>query len=102
MGGTGVGKSSLLKYIANVLLGNDIDHFDLDILNRPPSKGGAVGQTASPHLYEITSVSGLLVSVRVFKEVRMHNPFPRFVSSTRPGWAAFMISSETRSIGRVL
>ena len=55
MGGEDVKKSSLLKFIANVLLGNDIDHYDLDILN----KGGT---NTLPHLYEIMSVSGTLVS----------------------------------------
>lgn len=66
VGETSAEKSSLLKFIANVLLGNDIGHYDLDILDRLPNNGGAVGQTALPHHYEIMSVSGTLVSARIF------------------------------------
>ena len=102
VGGTGVIKSSFLKFIANVLLGNDIDHYDLDILNHLPNKGGAVGQIALPHLYEIMSVSGTLVSAIIFDEVRRHNLLTRFVSSTRLGWPAPTISSKTRPIRKVL
>jgi len=43
-----------LKLIANVLLGNDIEHYDLDIM----------GEIGGPHLYNITSVNGTLVSTR--------------------------------------
>jgi hypothetical protein len=87
VGGTAVGKSSLLKYIANVLLGNDIDHYDLDILDRSPNKGSAVGRTALPHLYEIRSVSGLLVSARVSNEMRRHNLLPKVRILDTPGLA---------------
>jgi len=83
VGETGVGKTSFLKFIANVLLGNDFDHYDIDILDRLPNKG-AVGQTASSRLYEITSVTGILVSCRVLNVVRRHDLFLRFVSSIRP------------------
>jgi hypothetical protein len=44
-----------LKLIANVLLGNDIEHYDFDI----------VGKTESPRLYEMRSVNGILVSAKV-------------------------------------
>ena len=60
VGETGVGKTSLLKFIANVLIGNDIDHYNLDILDCRP------GPTESSHLYEIMSVGGILVSSRFF------------------------------------
>ena len=66
VGRTGVKKSLLLTFIANVLLGNSIDHYNLDILDRPLDKGTALGQTALPHLYEIMSVSGTLVSAIIF------------------------------------
>ena len=102
MGGTGVARSSLLKFIANVLLGNDINHYNLDILERLPGEGDPVGQTALPHLYEIMSVGGTLVSTRFFNEVRMHNLLTRFVFSTRLGWTAFTISNKPRPIRRVL
>ena len=88
VGGTGVERSSLLKFIANVLLGNDVDHYDLDILNRPPNKGSAVGQTALPHLYEIMSVSGTLVSARVYNEVGRHNLLIKVRVLNTPGLAS--------------
>jgi Cdc6-like AAA superfamily ATPase len=68
VGETGVGKTSFLKFIANVLHGNDFDHYDLDILRRLPYKG-VVGQSTTM-IYEITSVSGISVSSRVFNSVR--------------------------------
>jgi len=43
-GETGVGKSSVFKLIANVLAGNDIDHHDLDILDRANEQGGSNNQ----------------------------------------------------------
>ena len=102
VGETGVGKSPLLKMIANVLLGNDIDHYDLDILNRPPKEQGAVGQTVSPHLYEITSVGGILVSSRVFNSVSRLDLFLSFVSSTHLDWPALAVLSKTKSTRKIL
>lgn len=49
VGETGGGKSSLLTFIANVLLGNDIDHYDLDILDQGPPAHRCM---EVPHLYE--------------------------------------------------
>jgi hypothetical protein len=57
------GKSSLLKLIANVLSGNDIEHYDLNI----------VGEAESPYLYEIRSTNGILVGANIFIEMRRHN-----------------------------
>jgi len=84
------GKSLLLKWIANVLRGNDIEHYDLDI----------VGEARSPHLYEISSVNGTLVSTRVFSEMRRHDRFVRFVSSTHLDSPTIL--SEMRPTKRVL
>ena len=95
VGETGVGKSSFLMFIANVLLGNDVHHYDRDILDHPYNGPGVVGQTASSHsshLYEITSVSGLLVSARVINTERRDKLFLRFVSSTRLGWDLALLS----------
>ena len=36
---TGLGKSSFLEFLANVLLGNDLYHYDRDILDHPPCRG---------------------------------------------------------------
>jgi predicted GTPase len=58
VGETGVGKSSVLEFIANVLLGNDIDHYDFDILDHTDNHS----QTNSARLYEFTSKNGIVVS----------------------------------------
>jgi hypothetical protein len=57
-----------LEYIANVLHGNDIDHFDFNILDRTNEQGGSdnQSQTNSARLYEFTSKNGIVVSAGVF------------------------------------
>ena len=102
VGRVNAGKSSLMKFIANVLLGNDFDHYDLDILGCPIKR--VVDQTASSHLYEITSVNGILVSSRVLNAVRRHNLFLRFASSTHLGrrWTALTVLSKIIPTKRVL
>ena len=69
VGETGVGKSSILEYIANVLLGNDIDHYDAKILDRANEQGGTdnQSQTNSARLYQLTSKNGMVVSASVFE-----------------------------------
>ena len=64
VGETGVGKSSLLELIANVLHGKDIDHYDSDTLDQTNERGGSnnQSQTNSPRLYEFTSKNGVVVS----------------------------------------
>ena len=66
VGETGVGKSSVLELIANVLHGNDVDHYDFHTLDHINEQGGSnnQSQTKSPHLYELTSKNGIVVSVR--------------------------------------
>jgi len=93
VGETGVGKTSLLKFIANVLLGNDFDHYHLDILDRLPNKR-VLGQTGSSHLYEITSVNGILVGSRFFNARRRHNLFLKVRILDTPGLA----SADTCSV----
>ena len=63
VGETGVGKSSVLELIANVLAGNDIDHYNFDILDHTNELGGPnnQSQTNSARLYEFTSKNGLVV-----------------------------------------
>jgi len=67
VGETGVGKSSLLELIANVLTGNDIDHYNFEILDHTNKQGGSVNQsrTDSARLYELTSKNGLVVSANI-------------------------------------
>ena len=67
VGETGVGKSSALELIANVLVGNDIDHYDFNILNHANEQGhsDSQSQTISVRNYEFTSKNGTVVSAGV-------------------------------------
>jgi predicted GTPase len=67
VGGTGVGKSSIVGFIANALLDNDINHYDFGILDHTNEQGGSgsQSQTQGAHLYEFTSNSGTVVSYSV-------------------------------------
>src|SRR5258706_16209987 len=69
VGETGVGKSSLLEYIANVLAGNEIDHYNFDILDRTNEQGGSndQSQTNTSRLYEFTRNNGTTASAVVFE-----------------------------------
>ena len=68
IGETGVGKSSVLEFIANVFAGNDIDHYNFDVLDYTNEQGGSnnQSQTNSARLYELTSKNGVVVSVGIF------------------------------------
>jgi predicted ATPase len=70
IGETGVGKSSVLEFIANTLTGNDMDHYDFEILDRTNEQHGSdnQSQTNSARLYEIRSKNGVMVSAGVFGE----------------------------------
>jgi hypothetical protein len=63
VGETGVGKSSVLEFIANVLFGNDIDNYNFDILecNNEAGGSGQESQTNSPRLYTLCSNNGVEV-----------------------------------------
>jgi predicted ATPase len=67
VGETGVGKSSILEFIANVLTGNDIDCYD-DILDHTNEEGESESQsqTKQARLYEFKSKNGVLVSISIF------------------------------------
>jgi len=67
VGETGTGKSSLLELIANVLHGNNVDHYDFGLLDHSNEQGGSSGQsqTNSARVYELTSRNGISVSVIV-------------------------------------
>jgi energy-coupling factor transporter ATP-binding protein EcfA2 len=106
LGETGVGKSSLLELIANVLFGNDVDHYNFNVVDRSNEQDGPghQSQTNSARLYEFTSTNGLMVSAGVLNTVGMRNLFPRFGSSTPLGWltlAVFNKTSFTRGVLRL-
>lgn len=69
VGETGVGKSSVLELIANVLAGNDIDHYNFDILEHTTEQGGSKNQTQtnSIRFYELASRNGIVVSAGFFE-----------------------------------
>ena len=71
VGETGVGKSSALELIANVLTGKGIDHFDFEILHHTneDSSLDSHPQTNSARLYEVTSNNGIVVSTDVFGRI---------------------------------
>ena len=70
VGETGVGKSSVLKFIANVFAGNDIDSYNFDILDHTNEQGGPnnQSQTNSARLYEVTSKNGMVVCVDSYEQ----------------------------------
>jgi len=65
VGETGTGKSSLLEFIANVLHGKNVDHYDLGLLDHSNEQGGSSGQsqTNSARVYKVKSRNGISVSV---------------------------------------
>ena len=67
IGEIGAGKSSILEFIANVFFGNDVDHYNLKVLDRSNERSAASNRsrTASPRLYEITSKHGISVSINI-------------------------------------
>jgi len=67
VGETGTGKSSLLEFIANVLHGNNVDHYDFELLDHSNEQGGPSGQsqTNSARVYELASRNGISVSTIV-------------------------------------
>ena len=68
VGETGTGKSSLLEFIANILIGKDVDCYDFNILDYN-EEGGSGGQTQtnSARMYEFTSKNGVMVSIGIFE-----------------------------------
>ena len=84
VGQAGVGKSSFLELLANVLTGNNIDHYNFGILDNSNEQSASIHQsrTQFTRLYEITSKNGIVVSASALSIVSMCNHFPRFASST--------------------
>ena len=67
VGETGVEKSSVLQLIANVLAGNDIDHYNFDILDHTNEHDGFQNQsrTNEARLYKFTSKNEVVVSAEI-------------------------------------
>jgi predicted ATP-binding protein involved in virulence len=64
IGETGVGKSSVLQLIGNVLAGNNIDHYNFEILDHTNEQESSNNQsrTTSARFYELTSKNRKVVS----------------------------------------
>jgi septin family protein len=64
VGETGVGKSTFMEFLANVLLGNNVERYDFEVLDRSNEQNGpsTQSQTNSPRLYKFTSKNGAVVS----------------------------------------
>jgi ferredoxin-like protein FixX len=64
LGEPGVKKSSFLQFIANVLTGQDMDHYAFNILDHTNEQVNSTNQsqTNSARLYEITATNGVVVS----------------------------------------
>ena len=110
VGEPGVGKSSFLQFIANVLTGNDMDHYTFDILDHTNEQANSnkQAQTKSARLYEITTTNGVVVSAGAWERAEcaftLNLFLPRFASSTPLGWSilttfrrAFQLRSRTIS-----
>ncbi|KAJ6594419.1 hypothetical protein B0H19DRAFT_919891 [Mycena capillaripes] len=65
VGETGVGKSSVLEFIANVMVGNPAFKYDFSLLNHENEAGGsqAGSQTNAAHLYKLESNNGQEVHI---------------------------------------
>jgi predicted ATP-binding protein involved in virulence len=69
VGETGVGKSAVLEYLANVLTGKNIDRYDFEIIDRSNEQNGSSNQsqTNSARLYKLTSNNGIVVCASQFE-----------------------------------
>ena len=76
-----------MEYLANVLIGNDVDHYSFGILDHNNEQGGSSNQSQTnfSRLYKLTSNNGVVVSAGALSIVSMCNLYPRFASSTPLG-----------------
>ena len=67
VGETGVGKSTFLRFLANVFIGNSIGHYDFEILDRGNEQNISSNQGQANSIYscELTSSNGIVVSAGV-------------------------------------
>ena len=71
VGETGVGMSSVLEFIANILIGKDTDHYEIEILDHANEQSGSENQSQtnnSARLYELKSKNGIVVGINLFHE----------------------------------
>jgi len=87
-----------VEFLANVFIGNDIDHYSFQILERDNEQNGSEkqSQTNSARFYELKSNNGIVISSDA-RIVSMCNLFPRFASLTYLGWSTLAILSKTNS-----
>ena len=67
VGETGVGKSAVLEFIANVLIGNTLARYNFELLDHTNERGlsSNQSQTDSARFYELVSNSGIVVSASI-------------------------------------
>ena len=96
IGETGVGKSSVLELLANVLAGNDADCYNFEILDHMNEQGGPANQsqTNSTHIYEFTSKNGVVVSTRICEHRECSSPCTSQGSCSRHAWAGSYAQSS--------
>ena len=102
VGGIRVGKSSVVAFIANVLLGKRTNHYNFDILDPANEHGDSNdhSKTTGARLYEFTSTNGIVVSCSDLNPVGGCNLFPRFAFSTHLGSSRPAMFSKTNSTRR--
>ena len=89
VGETGTGKSLLLEFIGNVLLGKAHDGYKFDIVDQDNEEGGSSGQsqTNSARVYELTSANGILVSTGIWEYYEGVTPSAKVRILDTPGLA---------------
>jgi len=104
IGEPGVGKSSLLEFIANALAGNNTDRYNLNILDRSNQQGESSDQSrpGSTRLYEITSIDATVVSAGVLSVVSMLILLPRSALLSHLVSPTLAVLSKMHSKTRVL
>ena len=103
VGETGVGKSAVLEFLANVLIANNIDRYNFEILDHSIEQNGSSNQsqTNSARLYKLTSSNGIVVSPDA-SIVSVCDLLPRFAYSTHLGWPTLAGLSKTSSTRGIL